>query len=267
MKKVALITGASGGIGLGLANRFANDKIDLLLVARNEAKLQSLKQQIEKEQQVKVDYLAADLSTPDGLKAVKAYTEQNNLDIDYLVNNAGFGDYGAFVERSMEKYREMIELNVASLVELTHYFSKRMVARGSGKILNIASTAGFQPNPSFAVYGATKAFVISFTEALSNELEGTGVTVTLLSPGPTATGFSERADMNKTTLFQHGVMSVDKVSAVGYKAMQEGKLHVIPGFSNRLVAFLSNLLPTRSRFRLSIIAKISRRTNQSGAEG
>jgi hypothetical protein len=140
---IGLITGASGGIGFEIAKLFANDKINLLLVARNKTKLASIQQQIEKEYQVKVHYVAADLSVIDGVYIIQNYMEQNSLKVDYLVNNAGFGDYGAFVERSIEKYKEMISLNILTLVELTYYCSRIMVMQGYGKILNVASASGF----------------------------------------------------------------------------------------------------------------------------
>ena len=168
MEKVALITGASGGIGLELARLFAYDKKNLLLVARNESKLAKIKQELEKDHLIKVFILAVDLSLIEGFYSIQEFVKQHNLLVEYLVNNAGFGDYGAFTERSIEKYREMLGLNINALTELTHSYAKEMVERGSGRILNVASVAGLQPDPYFGVYGATKAYIISLTEAKSN---------------------------------------------------------------------------------------------------
>lgn len=258
MEKLALVTGASGGIGLEIAKLFAKDKIDLLLVARNEARLVNVKQELERNFQIKVHYVAADLSDIDGIETIYDYVQENALCIEYLVNNAGFGDYGAFAERSVEKYREMIGLNITTLVELTHYFLKKMAIRGTGRILNIASTAGFQPDPYFAVYGASKAFVINFTEALHKELEHSRVTTTVLSPGATETQFMTKAEMGESKLYKNGVMTAKNVALTGYNAMHKGKLHVVPGIKNQLLTFFSSLLPS-SHFRLSVSAKILER--------
>lgn len=260
MEKIALITGASGGIGLEIAKLFAKEKINLLLTARSEKKLNSIKQQLEKDYKIKVYYVAADLSNINGVKVILNYVEENSLHIAYLINNAGFGDYGAFLERRIEKYREMIALNVSALVELTYYFSKIMIRQGYGKIMNVASTSGFQPVPYFAVYGASKAFVMSFTEALHKELEKTGVTVTVLSPGPTETGFMDKADMSNARLYKKGVMNAKDVALIGYKGMQKGKLHIVPGLRNRIMGIVANMMPP-SRLRINISAKVMRNAN------
>ncbi|SDH48186.1 SDR family NAD(P)-dependent oxidoreductase [Mucilaginibacter gossypii] len=261
MEQIALITGASGGIGLEIAKLFAKDKINLLLIARSEAKLINLKQQLEKDYPIKVHYIAADLSVIDGLYVTQRYIDENALQVEHLVNNAGFGDYGPFVERSMEKYREMLGLNISTLVELTHYCSKEMIKRGHGRILNVSSTAGFQPVPYFAVYAASKAFVINFTEALHKEFEKTGVTTTVLSPGATQTGFIEKADMGEAKLYKSGVMSAEDVARVGYNAMKKGKLHVVAGFGNRIQAFFSSMLPS-SQLRLTIAANVMKKASR-----
>ncbi len=260
MEKIALITGASGGIGLELATLFAQDKTNLLLIARNEAKLREIKQILEKQYPIKVYLVATDLSVIEGLHAIQDFVTQNNLQVEYLVNNAGFGDYGAFVERSIEKFREMISLNISMLVELTYHFAQKMKLNGSGKILNVASTSGFQPDPYFAVYGASKAFVINFTEALHKELEKAGVSATIISPGPTATGFTDKADMEDAKLYKSGVMNAKDVAVIGYKAMHKGKLHVIPGLRNKVMATLSSIMPS-GYLRLNLAAKIMEREN------
>ena len=244
MKEIAIITGASTGIGKEIALLFAKDKKDILLVARDEQKLLSIKNSIEGQYKTTVYTVATDLSESGGLEAIHKVVNTNNLIVTDLVNNAGFGEYGPFIERSMDNYAEMIQLNVLSLTALSYYYGKEMVRNGKGRILNVASLAGFQPDPFFAVYGATKAYVISLTEAIHKEFENTGVTATVLSPGPTKTNFIDRADMHNAKLFEKGVMSAKTVALAGYQGMMKGKLHVIPGFKNKLLGFLSSITPS-----------------------
>jgi short-subunit dehydrogenase len=255
MKEVALITGASGGIGYEIALLFAKNKIDVVLVARNEQKLWGIKSSIEGLHGVNVHVVATDLSRKEGVEETCRYVRDNGLMVAYLVNNAGFGYYGNFIDGSMDRYHEIIDLNMASLTALSHHFASEMVKNGKGRILNVSSTAGFQPAPFFAVYGATKAYVTSLTEALHKELEDTGVTVTVLSPGPTRTDFMDRAEMHDSKLFQSGVMTAAEVAEVGYRGMMKGRLHVVPGFKNRVVAFFSSITPS-SKLRLDISAKV-----------
>ncbi|MFN7274231.1 MAG: SDR family NAD(P)-dependent oxidoreductase [Bacteroidota bacterium] len=255
MKEVAIITGASGGIGYEIALLFAKRKIDVLIVARNKQKLNDIKLEIEQQFKINVYCVATDLSISDGLVDIDNCVKSNNLSVTYLVNNAGFGDYGFFTERSMEKYSEMLGLNVISLTELTYYYAKQMIKNGKGRILNVASTAGIQPDPYFAVYGASKAYVISLTEAIHKEFEKSGVTATVLSPGATKTEFMERADMNDAKLYESGVMTAKEVAEVGFEGMMKGKLHVIPGFKNRILAFFSSITPS-SKLRLNMAAKV-----------
>jgi len=255
MKHIALITGASTGIGLEIARIFAEQHIDILIIARDKQKLENIKQLFELEHGIHVHCVPADLSTTDGYTAIIDYVEQHALSIGYVVNNAGFGDYGDFIERDMMKYIEIINLNITALTALTHHFAKLMVSNGYGRILNVASTAGFQPDPHFAVYGATKSYVINFSEALHKELENTGVTVTVLSPGATKTEFIERAEMGHSKLFDKGVMSASEVARVGYEGMMQGKLHVIPGLKDRIMAFFSSITPS-SKIRLDMTAKV-----------
>jgi len=255
MKEIALITGASSGIGYEIAKLFAADKTDLLIVARNEKKLLEIKTEFEEQFKVDVFTVAADLSSNQGIQTVYEVVNSNNLIVNYLVNNAGFGDYGSFIDRSMEKYREMIQLNITSLTELSYFYGKEMVKRGKGRILNVASTAGLQPDPNFAVYGATKAYVISMSEAIHKEFENTGVSVTVLSPGATASNFMERADMNNAKLYASGVMTSLDVARAGYRGMMKGKLHVIPGFKNKILGFFSGITPP-GKLRLNIAAKV-----------
>ena len=261
MKEVAIITGASGGIGYEIALLFAQKKIDILIVARNEKKLENIKSAIEQQYNITVFCVATDLSTSDGFVDINSCVNTNELSVNYLVNNAGFGDYGSFTERSMEKYTEMLGLNIISLTELTYYYAKQMIKNGKGRILNVASTAGIQPDPYFAVYGASKAYVISLTEAIHKEFENTGVTATVLSPGATKTKFMERADMSDAKLYESGVMSAKKVAQVGFDGMMRGSLHVIPGFKNKVLAFFSSIMPS-SKLRLNIAAKVMGRKDQ-----
>ncbi|MFN5458622.1 MAG: SDR family NAD(P)-dependent oxidoreductase [Bacteroidota bacterium] len=255
MKEIAIITGASTGIGYELALLFAKDKKDILIVARDEQKLLSIKNSIEEQFKNNVHIVATDLSKSKGINAIQDAVIGNNWIVSDLVNNAGFGEYGQFIDRSMEKYNEMINLNISSLTALSYFYGKEMVKRGKGRILNVASMAGLQPDPNFAVYGATKAYVISLTEAIHQEFENTGVTVTVLSPGPTETNFMERADMKNAKLFSKGVMSAKEVALEGYRGMMKGNLHVIPGFKNKLLGFLSGITPS-GKLRLKIAAKV-----------
>lgn len=255
MKEIAIITGASSGIGYELALLFAKDKKDILIVARDEQKLVNIKNSIEQEYKTNVHIVATDLSKSEGINVILDKVKTNNWIVTDLANNAGFGEYGQFIDRKMEKYCEMINLNILSLTELSYHFGKEMVKRGKGRILNVASMAGLQPDPNFAVYGATKAYVINLTEAIHKEFENTGVTVTVLSPGATESNFMERADMNNAKLYAKGVMSAKEVALIGYRAMMKGKLHVIPGFKNKLLGFLSGITPS-GKLRLKIAAKV-----------
>jgi len=255
MQEVAIITGASGGIGYEIALLFAHKKIDILIVAKSKRKLEKIKSAIEQQYNITVFCVATDVASSEGFVDINNFVISNKLSVNYLVNNAGFGDYGFFTERTMEKYSEMLGLKINSLTELTYYYAKQMIKNGKGKILNVASTAGIQPDPYFAVYGASKAYVISLTEAIHKEFENTGVTATVLSPGATKTEFMARADMHNAKLYDSGVLSAKDVAAVGFNGMMKGKLHVIPGFKNRILAFFSSITPS-SQIRLNMAAKV-----------
>ncbi|MGL4608742.1 MAG: SDR family NAD(P)-dependent oxidoreductase [Trueperaceae bacterium] len=253
-KQTALITGASGGIGLDLAREFAKDGYNLVLVARSKDKLDSIAADFAKQYNINATVIAKDLakaSAPDELyNELKAH----NIQIDALVNNAGFATYGKFVEIPLEKELQEMQLNMVTLTHLSKIFGKDMVARRNGKILNIASTAAFQPGPLMAVYYATKAYVLSFSEALANEMEGTGVTVTVLCPGPTESGFQERAAMQESKLIQKGgiakMMTSKEVAEQGYQATKRGQVTVIPGFANQFGTALPRLLPRKAVTRI-----------------
>ncbi len=255
MQEIALITGASTGIGFEIAKLFAIENINLLIVSRDKQKLLKIKDEFENQYKIDVYTLATDLSSDSGVQNILDVVKSNSLIVNYLVNNAGFGDYGPFIERSIEKYREMVHLNILSLTELSYFYGKEMVKRGKGRILNVASMAGLQPDPNFAVYGATKSYVISLTEAIHKEFENSGITVTVLSPGATTSNFMERADMGNAKLYASGVMSSVDVAREGYNGMMKGKLHVIPGFKNKILGFFSGIMPP-GKLRLSVAAKI-----------
>ena len=238
----ALITGASSGIGLEMARLMAADKVDLVLVARSEDKLQTLADELKSRHNVAVDVIAADLSALDSAQQV--VDALGGKPVDYLINNAGFGDFGAFLDRDWAKLNEMIQLNMTSLTQLTHLLLPSMVERGSGRILNVASTAAFQPGPWMAVYYATKAYVLSFSDALSYELRKTGVSVTTLCPGATTSGFQALAEMENSKLVRGKKLpSSAEVAAFGYKKMLAGKGVTIHGLLNWLMAQSVRITP------------------------
>jgi short-subunit dehydrogenase len=239
----ALITGASSGIGLELARIFAANRHDVVLVARSEGKLRELARECEQKGS-RAHVVTADLAAPGGAKSIVDAVAALNIPIDVLVNNAGFGVYGRFADTSLEKEVESIQVNVVALTELTKRFLPAMLARGSGRILNVASTAGFLPGPLMAVYYATKAYVISFSEAIANELAGTGVTVTVLCPGPTATGFQAAAQLETSRIVSLLRKATPRsVAEAGYEAMMAGTVVAVPGVSNKISALAPRLFP------------------------
>ncbi|MEI6899132.1 MAG: SDR family oxidoreductase [Bacteroidota bacterium] len=258
MNPTALITGASGGIGYELAWIFAGHQYDLVLVARNEKKLVALKTAIEKQHQVTCHIMTRDLSDFKEVEKVVLYVKNRNISIDCLVNNAGFGDFGLFTETQWEKESEMIRLNITALTYLTKELVKEMVRNKSGRIMNVASTAAFQPGPLMAVYYATKSFVLSFSEAIAEEVKGTGVTVTTLCPGPTASGFQSAADLGNSKLVKGKKMPSSKeVAEFGFNAMMKGKRVVIHGMKNRLLAASVRFTPRK--MITSMVRKMSER--------
>jgi short-subunit dehydrogenase len=251
MAQTALITGASSGIGLELAKIFAQNKIDLILVARESDRLR----QAAASSQARV--IARDLADPQSPRAI--HDELASTPIDYLVNNAGFGLGGPFAANDRQTQLDMIQVNVTSLVDLTRLFLPGMLARKSGRIMNVASTAAFQPGPLMAVYYATKAFVLSFTEAIAEELRRSGVTVTALCPGPTASDFQRRAGLDHVKLFKNKFLSMSsrKVAEIGYRGMLQGKVIVIPGIMNKLGVQSLRLGPR------AIVRKAARKLQES----
>lgn len=244
MNQTVLITGASNGIGLELAKRFAQDGAHLVLVARSEQKLHDLATQLKNQYKVDVKIMVKDLSKPEAAKEIYDDIKENST-IDILINNAGVGIYGRFLDTDYHAEEEMINLNIKSLTHLTKLFLPDMVKRKKGKILNVASTAAFQAGPLMSVYYATKSYVLSFTEALENELRGTGVMVSALCPGPTETGFGNNAKLEQSKLFKKGVMDVKRVADIGYKGFLKGQTIIIPGLKNRFLVGMVRLLPRK----------------------
>jgi short-subunit dehydrogenase len=236
MTETALITGASSGLGMEYAKLFAADKRDVVLVARRKDRLHALANELTGKWGIKAYVIAEDLVDPAAPQRIVEEVKRDGLQIDYLVNNAGFGATGPFAEVDLARELAMVQVNIAALVALTRAFLPEMIERKRGRVLNIGSTAGFQPGPFMAVYYASKAFVNSFTEALWYELRGTGVSATVSCPGATATEFSAVAGNDRTRLFKLGAMNAAEVARQGYQAMLEGKPLVIHGLRNRIVA-------------------------------
>jgi short-subunit dehydrogenase len=234
----ALITGASSGLGYEFAKIHAANGGDLVLVARNIQQLNNLKELLQSTYKISVHVLEKDLSSPDSAQELYAFTEAHHLHIDILVNNAGFGYMDDFLEAPLQKDEDMIHVNTLALTQLTKLYAQGMVQRGKGYIMNVASTAAFQPGPTMAVYCATKAYVLHFSEAISSELEGSGVTVTAFCPGATATAFMSVAAMEDSALVKgRKLPSAEAVARYGYQAMLEGRRVVIHGLKNSLMVF------------------------------
>jgi short-subunit dehydrogenase len=242
-KMTALVTGASGGIGEELARLFAADGHDLVLVARGRDKLARLAEELKERHGVAARVLAADLARPDAPREIFEELTAGGVAVDALVNNAGFGSYGLFAETDLKSELELLQVNVVALTHLTKLFLPGMLARRRGYVMNVASTAAFQPGPLMAVYYASKAYVLSLSEALSNECEGTGVRVSALCPGPTETGFVAAAGMGDSKLFDRAVMDARTVAEDGYRGLLAGKTIVIPGLRNNLLARSIGLFP------------------------
>lgn len=252
--KTALITGASNGIGLELAKIHASKGGDLVLVARNKAKLDELKKELENQYKVKIYTIGKDLSAPNAAQEVYEETTKQNIQIEYLINNAGFGDFGMFVETDWNKELQMINLNITTLTQFTKLYLQVMVKRKSGRIMNVASTAAFQSGPTMAVYYATKAYVLSFSEAIDNEVSDKGVTVTTLCPGATESGFQAAAAMEESNLVKGKKLPTSKeVAEYGYASMMKGKTVAIHGFMNWIMANSVRFTPR------ALVVKITRK--------
>ena len=246
MAEVALITGASGGIGEDLARLIAAGGCDVVLLARSAPKLQTLADELSRAHTISATVLAIDLSAPGAADEIARMLAERHIAIDVLVNNAGFGTHGEFARENPVEQSRMLQVNVVTLTMLTRFLLPGMVERRRGRILNVASTAAFQPGPQMAVYYASKAYVMSLSLALSEETAGTGVTVTCLCPGPTRTGFQERAQMGNSRLFGvTSVMSSADVARAGYDGMRAGRALVVPGVANKIGAQSVRFVPRR----------------------
>lgn len=250
-RTAALITGASSGIGYELAKLFVRDGSDVVLVARDVARLERIASELVGNFNVSVTILSKDLSRPTAAEELYREVRRSGIEIHTLVNNAGFNVYGPFSETSLRDELKMMQLNMVTLTELTKLFLPAMLKRKSGKILNIASTVAFTPGPYSAVYCASKAYVLSFSEAIAEEVRGTGVTVTTLCPGPTKTEFAERAHMTQTKVFHGRLSSASKVAEEGYRALFQGRTTIVEGLRNKLLVFSLRFSPRRLVTRVS----------------
>ncbi|WP_025605358.1 SDR family NAD(P)-dependent oxidoreductase [Pontibacter actiniarum] len=242
--KTVLITGASNGFGMEFARLFAKDGYNLILVARSTERMKKLGYQLQDEHQLqKVCVITADLTRPEAPQEIYREVRQQGIDVDVLVNNAGAGIHGFFFETDLEREKAIIQLNITTPVELTKLFLHDMKRRNSGKILNLGSVASFMPSPLMAVYGATKAFLLSFSEALSNELKDTGITVTALCPGASNTMFFRRAGAAHSRA-ANGILSEPaEVAKDGYEALMSGETRIVSGIMNKMQTASTNIIP------------------------
>ncbi len=250
--ETALITGASSGIGLELARLFAADDSNLVLVARREDRLRALAHELKSEFGVDVFILPKDLSEKNAPKEIFDALQKENIQIDVVVNNAGFGTRGAVAEIDTDTQIDMIQVNVVALTHLTRLFLPGIIERGRGGILNVGSLAGFQPGPNLAVYYATKAYVLSFTEALSEEIKNPDIKITCLAPGPVRTEFGSKSDLDDSLLFKLSLMDAEPVVKAGYEGFRKGKVIVLPGIKQKIIPFLLRFTP---RFLVRKIVK------------
>lgn len=251
MGNTALITGASSGIGAELARYHASKGGDVVLVARSEDKLNDLKSELENNHNIKATVIAADLAQPDSAEKIFAATEAAGLQIEILINNAGFGGHGKFHERALAQDQAMMQVNMVTLVNLTHLYLQGMVSRNSGKILHVASTAAFMPGPLQAVYYATKAFVVSFSQAIAQELKETKVTSTVLCPGAVATGFVSAGDLDGVKIWDKAA-TAESVAQCGYDAMMKDDLVKINEKSlNFMLNWVVPFLPRKTVLKIS----------------
>lgn len=246
MGKTALITGASSGLGLEFSRIFARNGYDLVVVARSEGKLYKLKADLESAYGIQVFVCSCDLSERDAALDVFDYCLQNDLRVECLVNNAGFGDQSNFLDADWQKQYEMVQVNIVAMMQLTKCFLKPMISSGEGRILNLSSVAAFCAGPRMSVYYASKDFVRSFSEAVAEEVKGSGVTVTALCPGPTATGFEKAAEMKNSRMFTFfKPASAREVAEAGYRAMMHGRVLYYYGAATRLMNVCSRIFPRR----------------------
>lgn len=244
MSQTALITGASSGLGMEFAKIFSREGYDLVIVARREGALYKLRLQLETEYHNHVEVFACDLSEEDAAYEIFNFTLEKNIQVDVLVNNAGFGDFGNFWTVDSQRQRDLLQVNIVSLVQLTRYFMPGMTERHYGKILNLSSVASFCAGPKMSLYYASKEFVRSFSEAIAEEAKGTGVSVTALCPGPTATGFEKAAEMKNSKMFTFfHPATAREVAEAGYKAMMQKKVLRYYGISTKLMNIGARIAP------------------------
>lgn len=257
MKNTALITGASNGIGYELAMIHAAKGSDLVLVARNRHRMEKLKSELEKKNHVNVYIIMKDLAVPGAAREVFDEIKLHRITIEYLINNAGFGDFGFFAESDWSRQEQMINLNILSLAHLTWLFLPDMISRKRGRIMNVASTAAFAPGPTMAVYFATKAFVLSFSQAIDNEVREHGITVTSLCPGPTETGFKDASSLQGSRIFENRrIPGAREVAEYGYYSMMSGKTVAIHGLKNKLLAHSARMMPPK------VVARATRKIQE-----
>ena len=252
--QTALITGPTSGIGEQLAIQLAKEGFRLVLVSRSEAKLAKLSCHLSVEYGIEVQYIVADLSQPCSVEKIFAETMARGIEVDVLINNAGFDVYAPFTEADWQATSELLNVSVHAVVNLTHRYLPLMVERKRGHVLNIGLIGSFIPGPNNAVYTAGKAFVLSFSEAIAEELRGTGVGVTCLCPGAVSTPFADKADVVNTPLFIYTAMDSGAAAAAGVRAMQKNKRVDIPGFANKLFIFLYRFFPRKWVTRMSKFA-------------
>ena len=253
--KATLITGATGGLGCCFALEFAKHGSNLVLVARNEEKLNKLKKEVQDLYKVDVFTFACNLQDHEAPKQIREFTDSKDLFINILINNAGFAEFGEFAKTDINRHLEMVDVNVRSLVELTHIYVQDMIKNKEGKIMNLASIASFCAGPYMGTYYASKAYVRLFSEALAKELKKTGVTVTALCPGTTATGFEKAAHLDNSKLFRTlRVATPEKVATYAYKKCMQGKEVAIHGTTNKILIFSLRFVPRK--FARSVIVKI-----------
>jgi len=246
MNKTALITGASEGIGLEFAKIFAKEKYDLVITARNETKLNELANDIKNKSDVNVRVVVKDLSKQNAGEEIFNKLTNENIVADILVNNAGCGMFDNYWNVDLHDEKNMLQVNIMALAELTILFARDMVNRGGGKILNVASTAAFQPGPTMPGYYASKAFVLRYSQAINFEIKRKGVQVSTLCPGPTITDFQIRSKMNETNMFKRKfAMSAEEVASIGYKGLMKGRSVIIAGGLNWLAAMASRIAPSK----------------------
>ncbi len=240
--ETVLITGASSGIGREFSKLFAEKGYRLVITARREKNLAELKKMYPENN---VEVIPCDLGSEAGAEYLYNEVKKRSIKVDILINNAGFGLFGEFYETDIEKEKKMIDLNVKALVELSKYFLQEMLERNSGRILNVASIAAFQPGPYMSVYYASKAFVLSFSEALRNEVRNTGVCISVLCPGPVETEFEKSSELTKSKLFSKlKPLTAEKVAYAGYRGLMKNRAVIIPGFFNRAAITAGTFVPT-----------------------